>query len=337
VLMYCGGSGFISSYTKPNYVSPSLHKKINVEPGDTEILRELISVLRPLAQFERKSQSGDMSLAESIFGLLTTCLTYGGSDVILVNSKLEFLPSEAVPKSNLQPDSILLWDALGRELCSLLEELDDEVIISILLDPFVRENVKIIGKSSLPHVEIVKPYCEKIVRRFEKVEPVILQRMKLVSDAKKSVSDTSVVQNQVDRGFQSDGASILSLLFKELQKPETTTCLGEWNQFLSAQVEEIPDLVFWRRYCDQFPSIFHVWLQSRSARSSSAQLEGMFSTLTKIVPQDRESTSQRIQDCLLRVKTTQLTHPELNAFLETHVTEVGRPKGDSKINLEIKD
>ena len=71
-------------------------------------------------------------------------------------------------------------------------------------------------------------------------------------------------------------------------------------------------------------------------RSSSAQLEGMFSTLTKIVPQDRESTSQRIQD-FLRVKTTQLTHPELNAFLETHVTEVGRPKGDSKINLEIKD
>ena len=58
-------------------------------------------------------------------------------------------------------------------------------------------------------------------------------------------------------------------------------------------------------------------------------------TLTKIVPQDRESTSQRIQDCLLRVKTTQLTHPELNAFLETHVTEVGRPKGESKINLEL--
>lgn len=129
-------------------------------------------------------------------------------------------------------------------------------------------------------------------------------------------------------------ASILSLLFKELQKPETTTWLGEWNQFLSVQVEEIPDLVFWRRYCDQFPSIFHVWLQCRSSRPSSAQLEGMFSTLTKIVPQDRESTSQ---DCLLRVKTTLLTHPELNAFLETHVTEVGRPKGDSKINLEIKD
>ena len=129
-------------------------------------------------------------------------------------------------------------------------------------------------------------------------------------------------------------ASILSLRFKELQKPETTTWLGEWNQFLSVQVEEIPDLVFWRRYCDQFPSIFHVWLQCRSSRPSSAQLEGMFSTLTKIVPQDRESTSQRIQD---RVKTTPLTHPELNAFLETHVTEVGRPKGDSKINLEIKD
>ena len=105
-------------------------------------------------------------------------------------------------------------------------------------------------------MDIVKPYCEKIVRRFEKVEPVILQRMKLVSDAEKSVSDSSVVQIQVDRGFQSDGASILSLLFKELQKPETTTCLGEWNQFLSVQVEEIPDLVFWRRYCDQFPSIF---------------------------------------------------------------------------------
>ena len=216
----------------------------------------MIPVLRPLAQFERKSQSGDLSLAESIFGLLTTCLTYGGSDVILVNSKLEFLPSERSQIKPSAPDSILLWNALGRELCSLLEELDDdEVIISILLDPFVRENVKIIGKSSLPHVEIAKPYCEKIVRRFEKVEPVILQRMKLVSDAKKSVSDNLVVKNQVDRGFQSDGASILSLLFKELQKPETTTCLGEWNQFLSVQVEEIPDLVFWRRYCDGVSTI----------------------------------------------------------------------------------
>ena len=50
-----------------------------------------------------------------------------------------------------------------------------------------------------------------------------------MSVTNQSVSDTSVVQNQVDRGFQSNGVSILGCLFKELQKIENTAYLGEWN------------------------------------------------------------------------------------------------------------
>ena len=72
-----------------------------------------------------------------------------------------------------------------------------------------------------------------------------------------SVSDTSVVQNQVDRRYQSYGASILGWLFKELQKIKNIACLGEWNQFLGIQVESTPNICFGGSYCDQFPSIFH--------------------------------------------------------------------------------
>ena len=86
----------------------------------------------------------------------------------------------------------------------------------------------------------------KIVQGFEKVEPVILPRVKQVS-YKTVSSRTSVVQSKVDRGFQSF----------DFRLPFQRFCFFRRMESIPEHSSRKDPLISFFWCCDQFPSIFH--------------------------------------------------------------------------------
>jgi hypothetical protein len=75
------------------------------------------------------------------------------------------------------------------------------------------------------------------------------------------------------------------------------------------------DLAFWKRNSLAFPHLYHVYIQVRGVRPSTARLEGMFSLASASVPAHRSSMSTTTLNSLLILKTTEVI-PKLKFVLD---------------------
>jgi hypothetical protein len=95
-------------------------------------------------------------------------------------------------------------------------------------------------------------------------------------------------------------------------------------------------LQFWKRNRERYHYLYPVFLQNRSLRPSSAQLESRFSIASRIVSSDRESMSASLHSKLLRVKTASLSLADVKEIVKSKIKDPGgQPKVNEVVDLDV--
>ena len=89
------------------------------------------------------------------------------------------------------------------------------------------------------------------------------------------------------------------------------------------------DTSFWKKNRSLYPNAYLVDLQVRCIRPSTARLESVFSIASRLVPDERSSTTNATLNMKLMLKTAKLKHIEIREAAK-RMTDPGRPKKESK-------
>lgn len=75
--------------------------------------------------------------------------------------------------------------------------------------------------------------------------------------------------------------------------------------------EVVDDVEFWKQHFGRFPQVYHVFVQARGVKPSTAQLESSFSMAGNVVPPRRASTKQSTACQLLTIRTFDFSHVDM--------------------------
>lgn len=231
----------------------------------------------------------------------------------------------------------------------MLDQIDDETMISLFLDPFAMSMLRFMLPPPVnpadeaepePDLTPVQLAAKDILSGIASIEQDILTRMQRVEKAllakdkakSGSLSKCNIVADDIciidlDEPLSADAENeqteLKGLSLKqrfaisvknEVKRPkyepedELVNVKAELTRFMSVRdASRASDVEFWKENRQQFRSLFHVYIQNRGARPSTARLESVFSLASSAVPSQRASLSTDTLNNLLVLKTAPVT------------------------------
>jgi len=333
-----GATEFFKKYGPQN---PMLHK-VRPSPDTIPDGRLIRTLLYPLYRLTIEYERDDISLAEGVIGALNTYSEYCGSRIKCVNGSGYVYEEvnnkeriKTMEKADLNEDIQSFRDGIaGSVLERLLKDVDDVSLLSIFLDP---KSVALLRMFASAPIKKVKKVANDISERFKSIKFDILEKMSAVYNSRSrgkperkdesvaSVADADADADEIEDLDEEEIAGMtMDERFEREQRYMKKQKLQDDNdeareshmRFLEEELARFvsardgsrqQDLQFWKERNEFFPNLFHIYVQSRGIRPSTARLESVFSLASNAVPDQRQSMSTATLNNLLVLKTFPVT------------------------------
>jgi hAT family C-terminal dimerisation region len=368
LVSHCRLGDFLSNYSSDK-VSRDVVERMQVKAGDDRVLQLLVAILFPLYLFTKESEEESFSLATGYL----QCLDLWGEYSKTTSAKMVDDDGYIMKKMTLPhigEVTVHHLEALeqGGELSSFKaglassiksrfvdDEFNDEVLLALCLDPRSRSRLR-----AFESVGVLRVQAQLILERMDAFDSRVIERMREFKDliqGEETESSGVVAADSVvevdDDGIDSIPDAILqAMTVEQLSKlaevkrlrisaregvtsvPEADSVEKQWNAAkVAMQASTSDDLTFWKHNSRAFPLCYHLFLQVRCIRPSTARLESVFSLADNQVPDERACMTNRRLDARLILKTSKIASEIVDKAI-AKVADPGRPTTATSASTE---